>query len=78
MVIKERHLILVDLTKPNEKEYITFFFHGNCNDVYKVKSNGMECSHTLKDKVGIHKQYRATSKLPKYIIKSIPNYEKFN
>ena len=57
----------VDLTKDGEQKYTTYFYHKQNKFVWEVTTNGTKCAPSIMDDLGINKQMKFSSSLPKYI-----------
>jgi len=57
----------VDLTKDGEQKYTTYFYHKQNKFVWEVTTNGKKCALSIMDDLGINKQMKFSSSLPKYI-----------
>jgi len=57
----------VDLTKDGEQKYTTYFYHKQNKFVWEVTTNGTKCALSIMDDLGINKQMKFSSSLPKYI-----------
>jgi hypothetical protein len=57
----------VDTTKENEPKYVTYFYHKFNKFVWEVTTNGTKCAPAIADELGINKDMKFGSSLPKYI-----------
>mgnify|MGYP003151298124 CR=1 FL=1 len=61
----------IDLTKEGEPKYITYFYHKYNKFVWKVITNGNACPLGIAEEVGINKDMKFGSSLPKYILNAL-------
>ena len=61
----------IDLTKEGEPKYTTFFYHKNSKVAFEVKGNGYTCAISLLDELGLSRDFKFGTSLPKYILKQL-------
>lgn len=64
-------LTKTDLTKEGEPRYTTYFYHKYNKFVWEVVTNGESCAITIAEELGINKDMKFGSSLPKYITNNL-------